>query len=585
MSGVESGEYELVETPEPERPKVPPPAGQPLPRLWKEEPDEPDEKPGLTGEKNKEAKSADGKKATRSDDENRRVRKSKSKPSKAPEDPEGNERKALVEETPALDTYEARQRARLLVGGLVGSCILIFGWIVYRVFLYDPSAMDSPSDDASLSYATPAPKNDLETEAKSMFNRAQEKAKEKNYQEAIRLLESITKAYKGTQTATEAKEALARPKQNLPLFLDRPVVKAEPPLEAPTEPKATPPEVVAAPPAPPAGNAQLILPANPPEQATTQPPAVAMAPTPDVGPKSPAPMRTLPEGFSAASGAGIHDSGWPLTIVGKRDGAPMVLIPGGSFTLGNDYGPTSEAPAHKVRLSAYYIDQHEVTEGQFRLFLKETNYTGKPPRKWSENPRENISESMPMPMVMVNARDAQAYAEWASKQLPTEAQWEAAARSTDGRLFPWGPEPITQEKPRPAHQAFPVKSYQQDVSPYGAYDMAGNVPEWTRDWYDSKYYHQLGGGPVDNPTGPNSKPRSALLVVKGGAKNGNASYREGIAPDKRLTYVGFRCVLPVEAPGGGVNPVSSAPTLPVAPPTVQPAGNRPRGGADPPVPF
>jgi formylglycine-generating enzyme required for sulfatase activity len=584
MSGVESGEYELVETPEPEHPKAPSAAGQPLPRLWKEEPDEADKKSELSGEKKKEAKSAEGKKATISDDTRGRVRKAKSKPSKALDEPDGSEKKALVEETPALDTYEARQRARLLVGGLVAGCIFIFGWIVYRVFLYDPNANEAPPDDTTLTYGTPAPQSDLETEAKSMLHRAQEKANAGNIQEAVRLLESISKAYKGTQTATEAREALARPKQNLPLFLDRPVVKAEPPLEAPTEPKAAP-EVVVAPPAPPAGNAQLVLPANPAEQATTPASGLAMAPVPDVGHKAPTPVRSLPEGFSAGDGTAVDGSGWPLTIAGKRDGAPMVLVPGGTFTLGNDYGPTSEGPAHKVRLSAYYIDQHEVTEGQFRLFLKETNYPGKPPRKWSENPRENLSESTPMPMVMVNARDAQAYAEWAAKQLPTEAQWEAAARSTDGRLFPWGPEPITQEKPRPAHQAFPVKSYQQDRSPYGVYDMAGNVLEWTRDWYDSKYYHQLAGTPVDNPAGPSAKPRSGQLVVKGGAKNGNVSYREPIAPDKRLTYVGFRCVLPVEAPGAGVSPLSPAPELPAAPLPGQPAGNRPRGGGDSPVPF
>ena len=126
-------------------------------------------------------------------------------------------------------------------------------------------------------------------------------------------------------------------------------------------------------------------------------------------------------------------------------------------------------------------------------------------------------------MVMVNARDAQAYADWALKQLPTEAQWEMAARGTDGRLFPSGPEPIKYSKPRAARQAEPVMSYPEDVSPYGVYDMAGNVWEWTKDWYDSKYYRQLSGQPIDNPTGPSvpspdrssswsrAEPRTAAL--------------------------------------------------------------------------
>ena len=106
--------------------------------------------------------------------------------------------------------------------------------------------------------------------------------------------------------------------------------------------------------------------------------------------------------------------------------------------MGNDDGQPAEGPAHKVRMSPYYIDQHEVTVRQFRLFLAETHYRGKPAsyRQWSEDFRQNPSESLPM--VMVNARDAQAYADWALKKLPTEAQWEMAARSTDGRLYPLG---------------------------------------------------------------------------------------------------------------------------------------------------
>jgi formylglycine-generating enzyme required for sulfatase activity len=134
-----------------------------------------------------------------------------------------------------------------------------------------------------------------------------------------------------------------------------------------------------------------------------------------------------------------------------------------------------------------------------------------------------------------------------------------AARATDGRLFPSGPEPIKYSKPRAPRQAEPVMSYPEDVSPYGAYDMAGNVWEWTKDWYDSKYYRQLFGQPIDNPTGPSVKPRSLQLVVKGGAKNGSASFREGMALDKRLSYIGFRCVLPVQEQAGLVNPVPGAP--------------------------
>ncbi len=226
--------------------------------------------------------------------------------------------------------------------------------------------------------------------------------------------------------------------------------------------------------------------------------------------------------------------------------------------MGNDNGPPAEAPAHKVSLSTYYIDQHEVTVRQFRLFLSESHYSGHPPHAWSADFRQNASDNIPM--VMVNARDAQAYCEWALKQLPTEAQWEMAARSTDGRLYPWGSEPISLPKPRIAGQIEPVMAVAEDASPYGVRDLGGSVLEWTKDWYDSKFYHQL-FQTVVNPTGPAVKPKSLELVVKGDRKSGSASVRQGIMLEKRLTYVGFRCVLPVETKGGAVSSGYPVPEL------------------------
>ena len=233
----------------------------------------------------------------------------------------------------------------------------------------------------------------------------------------------------------------------------------------------------------------------------------------------------------------MHSSGWPLVIVGDRDGAPMVFVPGGTFTMGNDGGQPAEGPAHKVRMASYYIDQHEVTVRQFRLFLSEVHYRGQPPHSWSEDFRQNPSASESLPMVMVNARDAQAYADWALKKLPTEAQWELAARSTDGRLYPWGTEPSKLTRPAGASQIGPVMAVPADVSPYGAFDMGGNALEWTRDWYDSKSYRQLPLEGVTNPTGPSTKPRSLELTVKGDRKSGSAL---GPAGDHAREAAGLR---------------------------------------------
>ena len=136
-----------------------------------------------------------------------------------------------------------------------------------------------------------------------------------------------------------------------------------------------------------------------------------------------------------------------------------------------------------------------------------------------------------------------------------------AARSTDGRRFPWGNEPA-KWSPRTARQIDPVMSFPEDVSPYGVFDMAGNVQEWTNDWYDSKYFQQFANRTAENPIGPTTKPRSKDLpvVVKGGSKTWNVAFREGVPYEKRLAHVGFRCVLSVEAPTA--QPSGSQPAAP-----------------------
>ena len=201
--------------------------------------------------------------------------------------------------------------------------------------------------------------------------------------------------------------------------------------------------------------------------------------------------RPLPQGFRANLDAGIHESGWPLVVVGDRDGAPMILVPAGTFLMGSNDGQPSEAPAHQVRLSTYYIDQHEVTNRQFRIFLRESHYHGQPAGKWLTD-EKSLAEPEGSPVIHVNFRDADSFATWAGKQLPTEAQWEMAARSTDGRRYPWGDEAVKWSRARVFRQIDPVMTFPEDKSPYGIFDMAGNVQEWTSDVFDSKYYHVLG---------------------------------------------------------------------------------------------
>jgi len=228
-------------------------------------------------------------------------------------------------------------------------------------------------------------------------------------------------------------------------------------------------------------------------------------------------------------------------------------------------------------LSTYYIDQHEVTNRQFRIFLSETHHHGQPAGKWLTDEKAR-AEPDTLPVAHVNFHDVDSFATWAGKQVPTEAQWEMAARSIDGRRYPWGDEPVKWSSVRVFRQIDPVMTFPEDRSPYGAFDMAGNVQEWTRDWYDPKYYNLFTKATVDNPVGPtpSSRSRSPQHVVRGAAKNWSVTYREGVPYDRRLPYLGFRCVLAVE--GQGPAPATGDPAAQPG----APKGNRPSGN---PVPF
>jgi formylglycine-generating enzyme required for sulfatase activity len=543
---------------------------KPMPRLWKSPPEEAeDDSPSAK-------KGSDGKKSSKKGKAAATSSTGKSKSSKkAAAAGENDGKKVLLEETPALDTVESRQRVRLIVGGVGTTIIFLLGWIVYRVFLYDPGPQILPSDNSSMAFGQPEAKPTLDHEARFMYNRAREDAKQGRTEQAIEMLEKIVKVYSGTPTATDAQAALDRPKQNLPLFIERPTVLAEPEKSEP-KPSPPPPAVVNAVPEKPRagqGDAALVLPSNTPEAIVTAPADRGRIATIKPGVKP----RALPSGFQPRPELGVHESGWPIAIVGSRDGATMVLIPGGTFNMGSNDGPPAESPAHQVRLSAYYIDQHEVTNEQFRIFLGESHYHGQPPGKWLTDEKAR-AEDPKLPVAMVSAYDAKAFAEWAGKKLPTEAQWEMAARTTESRRYPWGDEPAKWSRPRAYGQIDRVMTFEEDASAYGVFDMAGNVEEWTRDWFDAKYFRSIADRTTDNPKGATSKSRSSQLVVKGGSKTFSVSCRQGVPPEKRLSHLGFRCVLAVEEARTATLP---APGAPAAPPAA-PGGNKP---GESPVPF
>lgn len=220
----------------------------------------------------------------------------------------------------------------------------------------------------------------------------------------------------------------------------------------------------------------------------------------------------------------------------------MVLIPAGQFQMGSGRFE-EEGPVHEVYLDAFYIDRFEVTNAQYMIFLNATG--NRPPTTWGK-PGFDLTDQ---PVTGISWEAAYDYAAWAGKRLPTEAEWEKAARGVDGRQFPWGDEWSEgrcqaggkDSSSGPAS----VDSHPEGASPYGCYDMAGNVWEWCADWFSPDYYSQ---SESQNPTGPQE---GSWHVLRGGGWDSppdevRTTLRRGGCPDGGYSCAGFRCVRDVK---------------------------------------
>jgi len=217
-------------------------------------------------------------------------------------------------------------------------------------------------------------------------------------------------------------------------------------------------------------------------------------------------------------------------------GGPMMFVPAGEFNMGSEHGQDIEQPVHRIYLDDFYIDKFEVTNEQFNKCVKSKGCTAVDwPEPLKFNPRQ--------PIVLMYWYQADRYCKWAGKRLPTEAEWEKAARGTDGRTYPWGNEidcSMANYNECRNPETIPVGSYPKGASPYGAMDMAGNAQEWVADWYDEDYYKN---SPYKNPTGPSN---GSLKVIRGGGVSGSGwnltSYRRwrGTLTGVQVDY-GFRC--------------------------------------------
>lgn len=232
------------------------------------------------------------------------------------------------------------------------------------------------------------------------------------------------------------------------------------------------------------------------------------------------------------------------TIVGN-DGAPAVLIPAGAFVMGDD----EDSPRREIFVDAFYLDKFEITVGRYGKFLTATGNV-RPPQEWET---VNMQSDGDFPVVGVDWGDAASYCKWAGKRLPTDAEWEKAARGADERKYPWGDDAPTSERARygkpyqnPVYKdgVARVGSYAKGASPFGVFDLAGNVSEWVADWFSESFPRS----DARNPKGPES---GTGRVIRGGgwydpAERIAATRRMYASPSNRADDIGFRCAADVK---------------------------------------
>jgi len=212
----------------------------------------------------------------------------------------------------------------------------------------------------------------------------------------------------------------------------------------------------------------------------------------------------------------------------------MVIVPAGWFLMGQNEGPRSNQPQGEVYLDSFAIDKTEVTKEHFARFLEETG---------DKKTIEIIAAQANEPVVGVLWREADAYCRWAGKRLPTEAEWEKAARGTDGRRYPWGNEwepDYANVKESGFGDVIAVGSYPEGASPYGVLDMAGNAAEWVSDYFDFTYYAYASD---HNPTGPRQVMDHVLRGGSWASPNTLAQtfFRDSSHSTRPNLRVGFRC--------------------------------------------
>ena len=245
----------------------------------------------------------------------------------------------------------------------------------------------------------------------------------------------------------------------------------------------------------------------------------------------------------------------PRVAVAERRPQPeMVRIPGGEYLIGSEDGAENERPTRRVIIKPFLIDKYEVTNAQYLEFVQETGYPA-PPR-WRPN-GTFWPEQADLPVTWVSWHDALAYANWRGVRLPTETEWEIAARCSSAFIYPWGDSTNADIGSR-ANIAGDVDGYELGPAPvnmfpsgascWGVYNMAGNVWEWVADWYLPSAYQNL---PETGPATVTTDSLYAQRVIRGGSwfdplSHARTTSRAGFEPSFRSDILGFRCARDAE---------------------------------------
>lgn len=274
------------------------------------------------------------------------------------------------------------------------------------------------------------------------------------------------------------------------------------------------------------------------------------------------PMQAAPTPTSSPSSTPTTEP--PPLRVSSIDGMPQVFVPTGQVRMGglDVYAEDDELPAHTVHLGAFWIDQLEVTNAMYLLCVQAGSCS--PPASWDSEKRLayfNEETYKDYPVIQVTWGQAFTYCAWANRRLPSEAEWERAARGDDLRTYPWGDEPPSETYAnfdRLVGDTSRVGSYAAGASPFGALDMAGNVWEWVEDYFGPLYY---ASAPGEDPTGPETSATHRRSIRGGSFQDGWVDLRvskrgSALGPNPLARYddpdkfgehsskIGFRCAAP-----------------------------------------